>query len=191
MTFNDLSSPLLYLQSRRSGRPREMVAPGPDMAELRDLCLLALRAPDHGKLAPTRFVIVEDRDAFEALLLRALAAEKPDASAGEKEAARLSARYAPALVVALHSPKIDSHIPIWEQELSTGAACMNLLHGLTASSFVGGWITGWPAFSPIVRDAFGSAHERIAGFIYAGTPGAPLEERPRPGLEDRVSIWPR
>lgn len=188
--FNDLSSPLSYLRTRRSGRPREMVAPGPNAAELRDLCLLALRTPDHGKLAPTRFVIVEDRDAFEALLLRALAAEKPDAPEGEKEAARMSARYAPSLVIALHSPRTDSHIPLWEQELSTGAAVMNLLHGLHASGYVGGWITGWAAFSDEVRDAFGGPDERIAGLIYAGSTGAPLEERPRPGLEDRVSEWP-
>ena len=70
----------------------------------------------------------------------------------------------------LSSPRTESHIPLWEQELSAGAACMNLLHAAHAMGFAGGWLTGWAAYSDAVRDAFGAAPERIAGFIFIGTP---------------------
>ncbi|PZQ61667.1 MAG: nitroreductase [Sphingomonas taxi] len=186
--FNDLSSPLSLLATRRSGKPRDLVAPAPDHAKLVEMILLAGRTPDHGKLAPWRFVIVGDdrRDALAALLVDAYRAERPDAGRLEIEAMEQFARQAPALVVALFSPRPDSHIPLWEQELSAGAACMNLLHAVHAHGYAAGWLTGWPAFSERVRDAFGAAPERIAGFVFIGTPGRALEERPRP---DAARLW--
>jgi nitroreductase len=93
------------------------------------------------------------------------------------------------LVVVLSSPKVDSHIPLWEQELSAGAACMNLLQAAHALGFAGGWLTGWSAYSDAVRDAFGAEPERIAGYIFLGTPGKQLEERPRPDLQKIISTW--
>lgn len=180
-----------YLATRRSGRPREMVAPGPTPDELRDIVAIAARTPDHGKLAPWRFVIVPEdrRDALAQMLVAAYRADKPAAGRLEIEAMENFARQAPALVIVLHSPKIESHIPLWEQELSTGAACMNLLHAVHAAGYVGGWLTGWAAFSDRVRDAFGAAPERIAGFVFIGSPGKPLEERARPDLDKIVSEW--
>src|SRR3546814_7669589 len=97
------------------------------------------------------------------------------------------AHQAPTLIVALSSPVENSKIPLWEQELSAGAACMNLLHAATALGFGGGWLTGWPSYNTIVRDAFGKQHEKIAGFLFLGTPSRSLEERPRPDYDDRVS----
>ena len=91
----------------------------------------------------------------------------------------------------LSSPRTDSQIPLWEQELSAGAACMNLLHAAHAMKFAGGWLTTWAAFNDQVRDAFGAAPERIAGFIFIGTPSRPLEERPRPDLETVIQTWRR
>ncbi|WP_028965072.1 nitroreductase family protein [Sphingomonas phyllosphaerae] len=186
--FNDLSSPLSMLTTRRSGKPRDLIAPGPDHAQLVEMIRIAGRTPDHGKLAPWRFLIVrnERRDALAALLVDAYRAERPAAGRAEIEAMEQFARQAPALVVALSSPRPDSHIPLWEQELSAGAACMNLLHAVHAHGFAGGWLTGWPAFSDRVRDAFGEAPERIAGFIFIGTPGRALDERPRP---DEARLW--
>jgi len=99
------------------------------------------------------------------------------------------AQQAPTLVVVLSSPVTDSHIPLWEQELSAGAAAMNLLHAVTAMGFAGGWLTAWPAYNDTVRDAFGKAPERIAGFVFIGTPGKPVEERPRPDYGSSVSVW--
>ncbi|MFD1786761.1 nitroreductase [Sphingomonas floccifaciens] len=189
--FNDLTSPLSFLASRRSGKPRDMVAPGPDDAQLADIVALASRVPDHGKLAPWRFVVVgaEQRDAFAALLQDAYRDEKPAAGRLEVEAIEQLARQAPTLVVVLSSPRAESHIPLWEQELSAGAACMQLLNATTAHGFVGGWLTGWAAFSPRVRGAFGGPGERIAGFVFIGTPSRPLDERPRPAIDNVLSHW--
>lgn len=191
--FNDRSTPLALLQTRRSGKPRDLIAPGPDDAQLRQILEVALRTPDHGKLAPWRFVIVpqNQRDALAQVLEDAYRAEKPDAGRLEIEAMHQFAHQAPTLVVALSSPVADSKIPLWEQELSTGAAIMNLLHATHALGFAGGWLTGWPTFNADVRDAFGTAQEKLAGFVFIGTPAKALEERPRPDYDDIVSTWER
>ena len=188
--FNDTTTPLSLLLSRRSGKPRDMIAPGPDATQMGNILHAASRVPDHGKLAPWRFVIVgaDQREALAALLTEAYRAEKPDAGRLELEAMEQFAPQAPALVVALSSPKA-SKIPLWEQELSVGAACMQLLNAVHAQGFVGGWLTGWPTYSDQVRDAFGSTEERIAGFIFIGSPSRDLEERPRPMPSDVISHW--
>jgi len=189
--FNDRSTPLSLLATRRSGKPRDLIAPGPDDAQLRQILEVAARTPDHGKLAPWRFVIVPSnrRAALASVITDAYRAERPQAARLEIEALEQFATQAPALVIVLSSPRTESHIPLWEQELSVGAACMNLLHAAHAMGFAGGWLTGWAAYSDAVRDALGTAPERIAGFIFLGTPAKQLEERPRPDLDKIVSTW--
>jgi nitroreductase len=189
--LNDLSSPAALLASRRSGRPRDLVAPGPDAAQLAAILAAAMRTPDHGKLHPWRFVHVASaqRAAFAALLDAAYRIGNPAPGRLELEANERFARQAPELIVALSAPTPGHRIPVWEQELSCGAACMNLLLGAHALGFAAGWVTGWAAYSPAVLAAFGRPDERIAGFIFLGTPGAELEERLRPALEEVVSIW--
>lgn len=191
--FNDRSTPLSLLQTRRSGKPRDLIAPGPDEDQLRAMLHVALRTPDHGKLAPWRFVIVpiDKRDSLAELLQTAYRAEKPDAGRLELEAMHQFAHQAPTLVVALSAPVAGSKIPAWEQELSAGAAIMNLLHAAHAMGFAGGWLTGWPAYNEDVRAAFAQGDERIAGFVFIGTPGKLQEERPRPEYDAIVSIWDR
>jgi nitroreductase len=189
--FNDTTTPLSLLLSRRSGKPRDMIAPGPDAAQMGDILHAASRVPDHGKLAPWRFIVVgaDQREALAALLIEAYRAEKPDAGRLELEAMEQFARQAPSLVVVLSSPKKESKIPLWEQELSVGAACMQLLNAVHAQGFVGGWLTGWPSYSAAVRAAFGSEEERIAGFIFIGSPSKAQEERPRPEPDAVISNW--
>jgi nitroreductase len=189
--LNDRASALSLLRTRRSGRPRDLAAPGPTADELRDILAVAMRTPDHGKLHPWRFVHVaqDRRDAFAALLDRAYRAGNPAPGRLEIEANERFARQAPALVVALSSPTPGHKIPVWEQELSCGAACMNLLLAAHASGYAAGWVTGWAAYSPHVLAAFGAPPERIAGFIFIGTPGAEPEERLRPEPDEVVSIW--
>jgi nitroreductase len=189
--FNDLSTPLSLLHTRRSGKPRNMVSPGPNGTQLDAILHAAIRVPDHGKLAPWRFVIIgtDQRAALADVLTRAYRAEKPDASRLEIEAMEQFAHQAPTLIVALSAPKAASKIPLWEQELSAGAACMQLLNAAHASGFVGSWLTGWPTYSVAVRDAFGGEGEKIAGFIFIGTPGNILEERPRPERDIVISNW--
>lgn len=190
--FNDTSTPLALLRTRRSGKPRDLIAPGPDEAQLLEMVAIASRTPDHGKLFPWRFVIVRDgeRDTFAALLREALRIERPGASDRDVDAVVNDFAYqAPALVVILSAPVREHKIPLWEQELSAGAACMNLLHAVHAMGFAGGWLTGWAAYSQHVRGAFGSPDEKIAGFVFIGTPARELEERPRPLLSDIAHFW--
>ncbi|ODP38674.1 nitroreductase family protein [Sphingomonas turrisvirgatae] len=191
MTFNDRTTPLSLLATRRSAKARDLVAPGPDEAELRQMLEIATRTPDHGKLAPWRFVVVpqDARDALAAALVEAYRAEKPGAGRMELDTMDQFSRYAPTLVVVLASPKLASKIPLWEQELSVGAATMNLEHAAHAMGYAACWLTGWAAFSDAVRDLFGAASERIAGFVFIGTPSRELEERPRPDLDRVVSTW--
>ncbi|HEY0114911.1 MAG TPA: nitroreductase [Allosphingosinicella sp.] len=189
--LNDRTTPLSLLETRRSGRPRDLVGPGPTGEELRQMLTIAARTPDHGKLAPWRFIHVSQarRADFAELLHRAFRETDPEPNRAELEAVDRLAFQAPELVVALFSPKPSTKIPVWEQELSCGAACMNLEHAAHAMGYAAGWITGWAAYSTIVRDAFGAEPERIAGFIYFGTPGMALEERERPHLDQVVSRW--
>lgn len=190
--FNDLSSPLAMLRTRRSGRPRDLVAPGPNAAQLRTIFEIAARTPDHGKLTPWRFLHIrnDDRGAFAEMLEGAYRAERPDAGRLEIEAAHRFAHQAPELVVVFFSPKESAKVPQWEQELSCGAACMNLLHAAHALGFTGSWVTGWATVSQPVHAALHACPgERIAGFFFLGSLGGQQEERPRPGLESVVSTW--
>src|SRR4051812_11319793 len=189
--LNDLSSTLALMRTRRSGRPRDLAAPGPDADQLRDIFEIAMRTPDHGKLHPWRFIHIkrDRREAFAAILQAAYRAENPAPGRLEIEANERFAHQAPELVVALSSPTPEIKIPVWEQELSCGAACMNLVLAAHASGFAAGWVTGWAAYSAQVLATFGAPPERIAGFIFLGTPGNELEERPRPALDEVVSEW--
>jgi nitroreductase len=191
MQLNDLASPISLLESRRSGRPRDMVAPGPSDAELKRILTIAARVPDHGKLAPWRFVIVaaDQRERFAALLAKALPESDPTAGAAHFAKAHEFAHQAPTLVVLVSAPTEGHKIPVWEQQMSCGAAGMNLLLAAHALGYAGGWITGWPAYSEQVRAAFCGPDERIAGFLFLGTPGAELEERPRPDLASVARNW--
>jgi nitroreductase len=189
--LNDLTSPATLVATRRSGKPRDMVEPAPDEAQMARILGAAMRVPDHGKIAPWRFVVIgaEQRPAFAALLERAYRADKPEPGRLELEAVRQFALQAPALVVVFSTPKTESHIPLWEQELSAGAACTTLLYAAHAEGFVGGWLTGWAAYSPMVAEALGHPGGRIAGFVFLGTAGREPEERPRPDFEAVVSHW--
>jgi nitroreductase len=189
--FNDRTTPLSLLATRRSGKARDMIAPGPDAAELREIVALASRVPDHGKLAPWRFVHIPSgaREAFADLLESAYRAEKPDAGRLEGQAMRAFATQAPALLVVLSRPVQPSHIPLWEQELSAGAVTQNLMLAAHAKGYVANWLTGWAAVSPAVHAALAEPGERIAGFVFIGTQAKPLDERPRPLVDDLLRTW--
>ena len=189
--FNDRSTPLALLGTRRSGRPRDLAEPGPTPTELRQIFEIAMRTPDHGKLHPWRFVHVAKhrRDSFAALLHEAYRIDHPEPGRLEVEAVERFARQAPELVVALSSPTHGHKIPVWEQELSCGAAVMNLHLAAHALGYVAGLVTGWAAYSDKVLHAFGTPPERIAGFIFLGTPAVDLEERLRPDYDEVVSEW--
>lgn len=190
--FNDSSSLLAHLATRRSGKARDMVAPGPDAAQLHDIIALSLRTPDHGKLAPWRIITVADdqRAAFAALLKQAWVKENPGAAGMDLSALDQFAHQAPTLLVLVSTPVKGAKIPVWEQQMSAGAVGMNLLHAAHAHGFVGSWLTGWAAYSPDVAAAFGAGEgDTIVGYFFLGTAGAPLSERPRPEYDEVVRAW--
>ena len=189
--LNDLSSTPSLLETRRSGRPREMAGPGPGDQELERILAIAARTPDHGKLCPWRFVTVgaDQRDQLAELLHRALDEHEPSASTAHHDKEDQFARQAPALVVLVSAPVQEHKIPIWEQELSCGAAGMNLMLAAHALGYVAGWLTGWRAYNERVRAAFCGPGERIAGFIFIGKPVGELDERPRPELAAVARPW--
>lgn len=189
--LNDLSSILSLLETRRSGRPKEMTGPGPTEPEMERILTIAARTPDHGKLFPWRFVIVghDQRGALAALLRRALDEDNPGATAAHHEKEKEFASYEGQLVVLVSAPVEDHKIPVWEQQLSCGAAGMNLLLAAHALGYVGAWQTGWRAYHERVRSAFCGPGERIAGFLFIGRPGIELQERPRAPLATVARPW--
>ena len=189
--LNDRSSLLSLLETRRSGKPRDLVEPGPTSEELRHILTIAARTPDHGTITPWRFVIVaeDQRDALAELLLEALAEQNPEATDAHRDKEIAFAHYAGQLVVLVSAPVHDHKIPLWEQELSCGAAGMNLLLAAHALGYVAGWVTGWRAYSKRVLAAFCEPRERIAGFIFIGHAPTPLEDRARPELSTVTRAW--
>jgi nitroreductase len=189
--LNDRTSALSLLETRRSGKPRELIGPGPTPSELEHILTIAARVPDHGKLHPWRFVTVADseRDAFGALLRAALAEHDPCATIAHHQKEDEFAHYAGQLVILVSAPVHEHKIPVWEQELSCGSVAMNLLLAAHALGYVGGWVTGWRAYSPRVNSAFCSPGQRIAGFIFIGQPARELEERERPDLAAITLAW--
>ena len=189
--FNDRSTPLSLLATRRSGKARDMAAPGPTAGQLERLLGVAARVPDHGKLAPWRFVTIatEARPALADLLEAAYRAQTVEPGRVALEAVRAFAFEAPCLVVVMSRIVVPSQIPAWEQELSAGSACAMLCAAASAMGFVANWLTGWAAYSPVVTVALGQPGERIAGFVFVGTSTRELEERPRPDMATVVRAW--
>ena len=189
--LNDRSSALSLLETRRSAKPRDLVGPGPSAEELERILTIAARIPDHGQLHPWRFVTVaeDQRDAFAELLQQALREENPEATDVHRQKEEDFAHYAGQLVVLISAPVENHKIPVWEQQLSAGAAGMNLLSAAHALGYLAGWVTGWRAYSERVRAAFCGPGERIAGFIFIGQPARDLEERQRPSLSEVCRPW--
>lgn len=176
------------LLSRRSGSAKLMAGPGPDQAQLDQILAAAARVPDHGKLFPWRFIVIEGeaQDRFGAVLADALPADKADERNREIELTRF--KRAPIVVAVVSRITPDHKIPVWEQQLSSGAVCMNMLLAAHTLGFVANWLTEWCAYDQKVTAALGlKADERIAGFVYIGTSKIKLEERPRPDMTQIVS----
>ena len=172
---------LAFLARRRSASAMALRAPGPTPDELSDLLTIAARAPDHGKLAPWRFVILEGagKDNF-ADRLQSLAAARPDAT---RLIAKLGKLRTPPLGVAVISRTMPGEIPEWEQLLSAGAVCTTLTYAALAMGYGANWITDWYAYDAGARAVLGLAEdERVAGFVFLGTAAEAPLERVRPDV---------
>lgn len=192
MKFNDLSSLLAFLQSRKSASAKAMGEPGPSFSQLEEMLQMAVRVPDHGKLSPWRFIVF---------------AGTARAEVGKRFRARWAALYpghgtdslefqaqlfcrAPIVVAVVSTAQEHVKIPVWEQQLSAAAVCFNLTLATQALGFDVQWQSDWVAYDAVTAAAMGVLPtEKIAGVIYIGTSSIPLEERPRPDAKSLTTIW--
>ncbi|PLX33247.1 MAG: nitroreductase [Hyphomicrobiales bacterium] len=180
------------LLSRRSALTRDITAPGPDPDQLETILTIGARVPDHGKLTPWRFVVVEG-EAMQQLgevLQQAYdkAAPEPEPRRREAEGRRFADVPVVIFVVSRDVPHIK--IPRWEQILSAGAVCQNMLIAAKALGYAAQWTSDWLSYDRNVLEALGLGEdEQVAGVISIGTTAEALEERPRPALADIVTYW--
>ena len=179
---------LTLLANRRSSSPQTLAAPAPEGEALKDLLRLAARVPDHGKLFPWRFILARGAAKAElAARYEQLAKQRPDP---EKAAGVLFKLKTPPLAVIVVSRVSDGPIPAWEQLLSAGAVCQNLVIAATAMSYGANWITDWYSYDPKATALLGLAdNERVAGVVLIGTPTEAPLERVRPEVDEITTEW--
>ncbi len=176
---------LHLMQTRRSVKPMELTGPGPSPAEIDTLLAVASRVPDHGKLAPWRFIVFEGeaRLTAGATIAAAFAADHKDATPEQIDFERKRLARAPLVIAVVSRAGPHVKIPEWEQQLSAGASAMSLVLATHALGYAASWITEWYAYDRRVLDKLGvAANERVAGFVHIGRPAKPPEERERPPL---------
>ncbi|MEO1702330.1 MAG: nitroreductase [Pseudomonadota bacterium] len=184
---------VLQFLAQRQSIPLSMFRePGPDEAVLNRLLELALRVPDHGRLEPWRLVIYRPAQALaigQLLAERAVDMRGPLSDADfEREKNRLNR--APVAIGVVSTVDESSHIPAWEQFLSAGAVCMNLVSAATAAGFAANWVTGWYSDDAQGRAILGLApNEQMAGIVHIGSTDASIPERPRPDMGAKVSNY--
>lgn len=181
-----------YLSTRRTVPAPQLLEPGPDRATLDAMLTIAARVPDHGKLAPWRFVVFERAARLAAApALAELAAVPDDEVEVRKRASRVEVfGVAPIVVGVLSSPIDHPKIPLWEQQLSAAAVCFNLVHAAFAYGFAGQWLTDWFVYDEAASRYLGADEgERFAGFVHIGTPNLPPVERDRPNVAALTTVW--
>ena len=178
------------LATRRSVKPREMRGPGPSPAEIDNILTIGARVPDHGKLAPWRFIVFEGNARLRAgeIVARVFANNNPAAPIPDIDKQKNSFAEAPLVIAVVSAVRPHPKVPPWEQELSAGASCMNIVAAASAMGYAANWLTGWFAYDADVLAGLGLApNEKLAGFIHIGGLVAAPEDRPRPALADIVT----
>lgn len=189
---NRIDSALSRLRNRRSVKAMDITEPGPGPEDLALILEIGARVPDHGKLGPWRFICFKDdaRIEFGELLADRYKALNPEARPQNIVAERNRFTRAPVVIGVIADVKPHVKIPEWEQQLSVGAACQNIIVAATLAGYAAQWLTEWYAFDPIINEALGlTINERVAGFIYIGSATEKPPERLRPELADRLSRW--
>jgi len=180
---------LTPLLTRRSTSVKDMAGPAPTADELEQILTVATRVPDHGKLAPWRIKILRGEGALKlgAIAADIFTAANPDATQAQVDAERNRFARAPLCLAVLSTPVLGTK-PVWEQQLSAGAVCLNILHAAHALNYGAKWLTEWVAYDPHILTTLGGkpGHDQIAGFIYLGTKTAETPDRERPRLDDVV-----
>jgi nitroreductase len=188
-----VSNPMIELQrTRRSVAPRLLNDPAPSESELETMLTVAARVPDHGRLVPWRFIVL-DRDGAARLgevIAQTYAADHPDADAERLTVERTRLTQAPLVVAVVSRAAPHEKIPEWEQVLSAGMATMNLITAANALGYATNLYTQWYAYDRRVMDALGLApHERLVGFVHVGTAEERPADRARPALDEIVTRY--
>lgn len=181
---------LSHLLTRRSVAAAALGEPGPTPSQLETMLTIAARVPDHKKLAPWRFIVIEGgaREALGEVVAASCLEADRHVTNWRLETERGRFTRAPMVVAVISSVKRHPAAPEWEQVLSAGAVCLNLLHAAAAMGFSGQLLTEWYAYDKHVQAALGLAgNERIAGFIHIGTAKETPAERERPDLSGIVT----
>ena len=186
-----MSEAKTLLATRRSIPIPLLAAPAPSGEELDQILTIAARVPDHGKLAPWRFILYRGEAAVSigtalASLVATREGERMSENRHKIEAERFTR--APLVIGVVSTAKEHVKIPIWEQQLSGGAVAMNLVNAVHAHGYAANWVTEWVAYDDEAKAILGiAADENVIGFIHVGTPSEPPSERPRPELSAIVS----
>jgi len=181
-----------YLLTRRSVGLAFLQEPGPNAQELEQILTIATRVPDHGKIAPWRLVLIagEDRARAGAALAEIAARNRPGLDDASLEIERRRFLPAPLTIGVISSPKPHPKVPEFEQLLSAANVAFNLQHAAFALGFAAAWVTQWYAFDTAASAMLGAREgERFVGFVNIGTPSTVMDDRPRPALDDIVSVW--
>lgn len=184
------ASPIDLLRTRRSVKPLLMTAEAVPQADIETILTVAARTPDHGKLVPWRFIVLEGeaRHRIGEIIAAAFKADNPAAEADTLAFERNRLARAPLAIGVVSSASPHAKIPEWEQVLSVGAVCMNLTIAANALGYGTNWLTEWYSYDRRVLDALGlKPHERMAGFIHVGRSDAPVQDRDRPALASIVT----
>ena len=181
---------LEFLLSRRSRPAKTLQAPAPSAQALQPLLEAAARTPDHGKLEPWRFIVIDGPAMARLADIVQKRGEAMDMEPEQITKGRAQFDQGHLAVAVIESPKASDKIPALEQTYSAGAACLALLNAALASGWGANWLTGWPSHDRgFMTDALGlAAHERIAGFVHIATETSAPPERPRPDLT-AITTW--
>jgi nitroreductase len=184
--------PLAALLGRHSTPSRQLGEPAPDPATLQAMLTAAIRVPDHGKRVPFRLLRITGaaRMALGQFVAERGAQRNPDAGQAMVDKDRQRFAHAPLVIVVVARPQPHPKVPQWEQLLTAGCVCMNLLHAAHALGFGAQWLTAWMAEDAAVAAHLGlSGDERIVGFIHIGTPLIAVPDRERPVVADLLTDW--
>ncbi|MHA1560058.1 MAG: nitroreductase family protein [Alphaproteobacteria bacterium] len=187
-----MSTPIEFLATRRSVPTRFLGPPGPDEFAREQIVAAGIRVPDHGKLTPWRFILLDGtaREQAGDMLLKLRLGRGDTLSEEDMNQERLRFSRAPLVIGVVSRAAEHPKIPVWEQRLSAGAVCMNLLNAAHALGFSAQWLTDWPAYDPEACSLLGLKEgERLAGFVHIGTARLTPTERPRPSPSALSTFW--
>lgn len=183
--MSEITPAQAFLLTRRSRPYRTLSKPAPKKAQVDVMLRIAARTPDHGKLEPWRFVVLEEKALRR---IAGIARERAEALGQDAEKAAHAYDISPFAVAVLESPKESAKIPVIEQTYSAGAVCLALVNAALAGGWGANWLSGAVSHDPeFAAQAFGAEpHERVAGIIHIGKADAP-GDRPRPDIAAKTT----